>query len=97
MAEFLQNLADMQRPRLLIRAARHGLSDYDRRRDLKRITRAEGPTAPEAALRRLIDIEADLETSRRAGLATYSIARHVDTLIALMAEARLMLRTRAPA
>ena len=30
-------LADLRRPRILMRAARHGLADYRRDRDLKRL------------------------------------------------------------
>lgn len=83
-----ENLARLRRPRLLISAARFGLADYDRSRDLRRIFRASAAPGPAAALARLIDEEADLEATRRAGGATYSIARHVDVLIALMGEAQ---------
>ncbi|WP_116131582.1 DUF6477 family protein [Tropicimonas sp. IMCC34043] len=97
MTDFLQTLTNLRRPRLLIRAARYGLSDYNRRRDLKRITLGTELPAPEKALRQLLDLEADLEICRREGLATYSVVRHVDILIALMAEARLILRRPATA
>ena len=71
------------------------LSWYDRARDLKRITHGESLPAPDRAVKRLIDLEAELEYSRRTHDATYSPARHVETLIALMAEARALL-TRGP-
>lgn len=89
MTDFRRFLTELSRPRLLVRAARHGLQDYRRERDLKRLI---GPvTAPtsEAALTSLVAAEARLEATRRAGDAGYSIARHVELLIALMAEARL--------
>lgn len=84
-------LTSLRRPRLLISAARFGLSDYDRTRDFKRLFRA-APPSPAQAVDKLIDEEANLEENRRSGLATYSIARHVDVLIALMAEAQLLRR-----
>ena len=95
MTDFTQALARLRRPGLLIRAARHGQQGYDRKRDLKRIARGEGNLAPERVVKRLMDLEAELEYSRRSRDAAYSPSRHVETLIALMAEARALL-TRGP-
>ncbi len=81
---------NLTRPRLLIRAARFGLSDYRRERDLRRLIEASVP--PEAALSRLLSVEDRMEQTRRAGDVSYSIARHIEVLIALMAEARTVLR-----
>ena len=90
----LRTLIDnLKRPRLLIRAARFGLSDYRRERDLRRLIDAAAP--PETALKRLLSVEDDLEQTRRAGDASYSIARHIEVLIALMAEARVVRRKAA--
>ena len=47
---------------------------------------------PETALKRLLSVEDGMEATRRAGDASYSIARHIEVLIALMAEARVVLR-----
>ena len=88
-------LHTLRRPRLLVRAARFGLNDYNRSKDFKRITRAEAIPAPDRAVRKLIALEADLEERRVDGAATYSVSRHVDILIALMAEARLLVRNMA--
>lgn len=85
-------LKRLRRPKLLIRAARFGLADYDRERDLRRLMRAAIAPAPRQAVSRLIEEEARLEDIRRSGAAAYSPARHVDVLIALMAEARLLPR-----
>lgn len=85
-------LSSLQRPRLLIRAARHGLTDYRRERDLRRLIGAQVPPAPDVSVPRLLTEEAHLETIRREGDASYSIARHIEVLIALMAEARLLPR-----
>lgn len=81
--------ADMRRPRLLIRAARHGLQDYSRERDLRRLLppglHGTGETLP-----RLIAAEAEVERTRCRGDLGYSITRHIELLIALLAEARLV-------
>lgn len=85
-------LATLRRPRLLIRAARLGIADYNRERDLKRLMHCMRTPSPSAALEALVEQESHLEESRKAGAAAYSATRHVDILIALMAEARLLPR-----
>ncbi len=82
-------LADLRRPRLLIRAARFGMSDYRRERDLRRLVDV---ARPEQTMQRLLSEEERMEAERVAGLASYSIARHVELLIALMSEVRLLPR-----
>jgi len=83
MTDLHDMLATLRRPRLLIRAARCGQGDYNRARDLKRLMRLAQTPAPE---------EATLEAHRRRGGAQYSLARHIELLIAMMAEARLLPR-----
>jgi hypothetical protein len=95
MTDFRSLLANLSRPRLLIRAARFGLGDYRRERDLRRLLAAH--LNPERTMPHLLDVEAQLEQTRRAGDAAYSVARHIEVLIALMAEARLLPRTATPA
>lgn len=90
MTDFSALLADLRRPRLLIRAARAGLLDYRRERDLRRLIGAGGGTPPEAAMAALIAAEERAETARLEGGSGYSLTRHIDLLIALMAEMRLM-------
>lgn len=90
MSDLSTILANLRRPRLLIRAARHGIQDYRRDRDLRRLINASSPPSPETALARLFDAEERAEETRRAGDAGYSIGRHVELLIAMMAEARLL-------
>ncbi|MFV0359987.1 DUF6477 family protein [Tropicimonas sp.] len=92
MNEFTKTLRALRRPSLLISAARAGARSYNRARDLKRIAHCEELPAPERAVRRLMSLEADLDRARRDRDTTYSVTRHVDILIALIAEARLMLR-----
>ncbi len=89
MSDISTLLANLRRPRLLIRAARHGIQDYRRERDLRRLINECPSSSPEAAPARLFSAEERVEETRRAGDAGYSIARHVELLIALMAEARL--------
>lgn len=89
MSDICTLLSNLRRPRLLIRAARHGIQDYRRERDLRRLIKTSTPPSPESALKSLFSAEEQIEETRRAGDAGYSIAQHVDLLIALMAEARL--------
>ncbi len=97
MTDIMQVLANIRRPRLLIRAARFGIAEYNRDRDLKRVMKTATPPSPIKAVNSLIAEEARLEETRQAGDAAYSVARHVDVLIALMAEARLLPRPRRQA
>lgn len=92
MTDILAQLTTLRRPRLLIRAARFGQADYNRTRDLKRVMRLSHLPTPAKALTQLIDEEARLEETRRMGEASYHVTRHVEVLIALMAEARLLPR-----
>lgn len=88
-------LAGLRRPRLLIRAARFGLADYSRTRDLKRIMRVATLPMPSKAVKTLMDSEAEMEECRQTGTSGYSVIRHVELLIALMAEVRLLPQARA--
>lgn len=90
MTDTATRLKALRRPRLLIRAARCGASDYIRGRDLKRVLkRAELPN-PSRAVHVLLDTEAGLEEARKTGDHGYNAQRHVEVLIALMGEARLL-------
>lgn len=86
MSDYRKTLAEMRRPGLLMRAVRHGLREAPRGARLRRLAGAE-PTA-EARISRLIDTEARMEATRQAGDAAYSVPRHIEVLVALMAEAR---------
>lgn len=90
MTDLSSRLADLHRPRLLIRAARFGLSEYRRTPALRRLFAAAGARTATQIVEALLVREADLDGRRRAGDAAYSVARHVEVLIALMAEARLL-------
>jgi len=90
MTDILRILSNLHRPRLLVRAARFGLEEYSRERDLKRVMKSGNTPTPLRAVNSLMAEEAELETTRKTGAADYSVSRHVEVLIALMAEARLL-------
>lgn len=90
MSDFRLMLANLRRPRLLMHAARFGLGDYRRERDLRRLVSCG--TTPEQTVPKLISVEEKLEATRLAGDASYSVARHIDVLVALLAEAQLLRR-----
>ncbi|MFN3972116.1 MAG: DUF6477 family protein [Gemmobacter sp.] len=92
MTDFRSHLAALSRPRLLVRAARYGLQDYRRDRDLKRLIDTQPGLTASAAMARLVDAEEQVEKTRRAGDAAYSVARHIELLIAMMAETALIAR-----
>lgn len=93
MSDYCKTLATLRRPRLLMHAARFGLGDYRRDRDLRRLVGGGG--SPEETVPSLLLAEEALEATRQAGGAGYSVARHIEVLIALLAEARLLRRESA--
>ncbi|GAA3877223.1 DUF6477 family protein [Celeribacter arenosi] len=90
MTDIFALLAGLRRPRLLIRAARFGVNDYNRSRDLRRLTGSRAQLNPSTAVTTLIEEEARIDAVRRTGDASYNVTRHVELLIALMGEARLL-------
>lgn len=90
------SLRAMRRPRLLVQAARHGLRDYDRHRVLRRILGADTVGSDDCMAAALAEREAEFEEVRKNGMAGYNVARHLEILIALMAEARLLAAASAP-
>jgi hypothetical protein len=89
MTDITSQMTALRRPRILVRAAKFGLSDYVRDRDLKRMFAPEAPPRPGLAVIPLIAREAEIEAVRQAGGAAYSAVRHVEVLTALIAESRL--------
>lgn len=91
----MQLLCCERRPRLLLQAARAGLSEYRRESDLRRVLRLPAAPMPgPATVRALMTLEAELENRRRSRFAAagepWRPARHVEVMISLMAETRLM-------
>lgn len=93
MLDIMTRLRSLQRPTLLARAARFGTDDYRRAVHLARILKTDPLPRPAAAVVALLDIEADLNARRLAKQARYSLAQHIDVLIALTGEARLLVAT----
>lgn len=90
MQDLLTQISALRRPRLLIRAARIGAQSYQREARLPRllgygVNLRLGPT-----LMRLMALEAKMNEKRENGDAGYSIAAHVDLLIAIMGESQLL-------
>tara|TARA_R110002072_G_scaffold298422_1_gene472365 strand:- start:718 stop:1011 length:294 start_codon:yes stop_codon:yes gene_type:complete len=96
MLDISARIAQLRRPGLLIKAARFGLDDYVRNMHLRRILKTESIPRPAPAVMQLLDIESALNTARIEKQATYSVARHVDVMIALMAEAQILRATSRP-
>lgn len=95
MQDLLAKLDNLKRPRLLIRAARIGMDEYRRDVHLKRHL-GHGPLPRSgAALARLVEIESSLNQQRRERNAGYSSVKHVDLLIAMMGEARILRTSRS--
>ncbi|WP_238365226.1 DUF6477 family protein [Mesobacterium pallidum] len=97
MQDVLSLLASLRRPGLLIRAARHGQDDYNRKAHLPRHLGYGVLPRHGAALLRLMELEADQNAKRAAGDAGYALSTHVDLLIAMMGEARLLRQAQAEA
>ena len=94
MIEPLDMLKGLRRPRMLVRAARHGLADYNREQMLRRLLPGEALPQPGQAFKKLAEREAILDQTRRDGGAAYSVARHIEVLVALIDEARLAVSRR---
>jgi Family of unknown function (DUF6477) len=90
MTDLATILNALRRPKILVRAARAGVVDYRRERDLKRLLRQPRGAAPQQALGTLLDEEHRLEANRTSGEATYNLQRHVAVLTAILAEARAL-------
>lgn len=95
MTDIFSLLSRLKRPALLIRAARCGVDQYNRNMHLLRLLAVATLPRSGPALIQLMEIEQDLDLQRRTDRCSYSCARHVEVLIAIMGEARL-LRASAP-
>lgn len=90
MTPLFSALTNLRRPNTLMRAARFGMRDYNRQRDLKRLIKKQKPPSPANALLELMAMETLLEETRQSGLAAYSVSRHIEVLVAIMSETRLL-------
>lgn len=94
MKDVLSRLHEVRRPGLLIRTARIGAREYRRGTHLLRLIGEAPPASSGAALMQLMELEAEINECRENEWAGYSPARHVDILIAMMGEARLLRQAR---
>ncbi|MBU2982287.1 hypothetical protein KO498_10760 [Lentibacter algarum] len=93
MQNLTKRLDALNRPQLLVQAARSGLATYRRETHLSRAMGDFGHARlvrTQPALERLLDVEHDLNTQRRTCDTGYSYARHIEVLIAIMAESQLL-------
>ena len=90
MNDILSMLNVLRRPRLLMRAARIGAEDYRRSAHLPRLLGYGALPRHAIALMRLIEIEGELNALRLGDDSSYSLFRHIDVLIAIVGEARIL-------
>lgn len=88
-------VTQLRRPRLLVRAARFGIDEFRRDRDLPRLLKCEKTPKSGDAIMQLMDVEADLNNQMRQNVPGYTVARHIDVLTAIMSEARTLAATTA--
>lgn len=97
MQDILSMLNALHRPRLMMRAARIGAENYRRATHLPRLFGYGVLPRHGAALLKMMEIESELETQRKANDAAYNILRHIDVLIAMVGEARILRSVNATA
>ena len=89
MQDILNRVAQLNRPRLLVRTAKAAAMDYQRDRHLARLLPGKRTARHSEAILLLLELEHDFNDRRRANGAGYSLADHLDVMIALVAEVRL--------
>lgn len=97
MRDLLGMISALKRPGLLVRTARIGADDYRRDVHLRRILKRDVSTRTGEAILRILEIEAEINDRRVANHAEYSVAEHVEVLIALLGEARIHRAAYGPA
>ena len=89
MKDIISQVMSLKRPEILVRAARFGIDDYTRDKHLKRCLKKENLPTPGQALVVLLDIEKQLNSDRATKSGGYQVTKHIDILVAIMAEAQL--------
>ena len=90
MQDVLGMMNRLTRPKLLIRAARLGAEDYRRDTHLPRVLGYGQMPRTADALMQLMQHEAVMNEQRKARDARYSLPSHLDLLIAMIGEARIL-------
>ncbi|WP_293576389.1 DUF6477 family protein [Phaeobacter sp.] len=91
MTDTLTQVQQLNRPSLLVRAARIGAAQYRRKRDLRRILGTSTLPPVQSGLARLLQLETDHEQRRHLGDGSYDVRTHLTVLIAVLAEGRAAL------
>ena len=93
MQDILTRLRGIHRPAILVQAGTIGARNYRRGPALRRILGKAPPPRSAVVLVQLIDIEADLNARRKKTDAGYNLVRHIEVMIALIAEAAILRET----
>lgn len=83
-------ISNIKRPKILIKAAQIGQRHYQRGSNLKNILGCTKLPNPNAILTRLCEKEQALNEARLLGEASYSITRHITLLTALLEESKFV-------
>lgn len=95
MEDVLTQISRLKRPTLLVRTARHGIEGYNRVIHLRRLLKTESVPGPGQAIIKLMEREALVDLQRTTQRAEYSVARHVELIVALMCEAKILKASKA--
>ncbi len=86
MLNAINHIASLNRPKLLIRAARAGMTTYNRD-NLKQVIGDVHRLSGKDILTRLVEREEQLDTQRRNRDISYDVRRHIMILTGIIAEA----------
>jgi len=95
MEDILTQISRLNRPTLLVRTARHGIDGYNRIIHLRRLLKTEVLPSPGKAIIKLMEIETGIEELRKTKRAEYSVAQHIELIVALMCEAKILKASKA--
>lgn len=95
MEDVLTKISRLSRPTLLVRTARHGIESYNRVIHLRRLLKTEALPGPGKAIIKLMELEEMANEQRVSKRAEYSVARHVELIVALMCETRILKASKA--
>lgn len=90
MQDLIGMITTLRRPRLLNEAAQYGARRYCRGAMLARLLGVQDPPRHGVAILRLLELEDEANTLRRENAPDYAARHHLDLMIALLGEARLM-------
>ena len=83
----INRLQRLNRPKILVQAARHGVTTYERKPHLLHLFGWQKPKSLSALLDTLFEKDAELNKMRRLNDAANQIQDHIAILTALIAEA----------